>query len=405
MREKLLERLLYYTSIDTQSDPNSETYPSTARQLRLLNHLLEEMISLGLRDVEIDPYGYVTATIPATAGCEALPVIGFLSHVDTSPDMSGAGVRAQVVERYEGGDLELGNGVTMRADDFPELERCIGHTLITTDGTTLLGADDKAGIAEIITAAEYLIDHPELPHGAIRIGFTPDEEVGRGVDHFDVERFGAQWAYTMDGSMAPEIEFENFNAASARVTIHGRNIHPGYAKGRMINALEVAIGLHIMLPKWETPESTDGYEGFFHLHSMQGDVEQATLEYIIRDHSAERFEQKKQTLALNVERRNAKYPAPIIELEMHDQYHNMAQIIDQHPEVKQRALQAIERLGLTPEVKPIRGGTDGARLSYMGLPCPNIFTGGANFHGRYEFASLDMMVQATQVIIGIATGK
>lgn len=402
MRQRLLERFLHYTTIDTQSDPRSESYPSTAKQLHLLNHLVREMILIGMEDVEIDPYGYVTGTIPATSSSDNRPVIGFLAHVDTSPEMSGREVKAQIIERYDGGDIHLNDEVTMHAADFQELGYCIGHTLITTDGTTLLGADDKAGVAEIITAAEYMIQHPEIEHGKIRIGFTPDEEIGHGVDHFSIESFAADWAYTMDGSIAPLIEFENFNAAAARITIKGRNIHPGYAKGRMINALQVAMSIDAMLPQSARPESTEGYQGFYHLTSLTGNVESATLEYIIRDHSREKFEHMKQNLRQIVEQHNERYPAPIISIDIHDQYYNMSEIIEQHPQVKNLALNAMRDLGLTPLILPIRGGTDGARLSQMGLPCPNLFTGGANFHGRYEFASLDMMELATRMIVQIA---
>lgn len=404
MKEQLLERLLRYASFDTQSDPESETFPSTAKQLRLLNHLLEEMLRIGLTEVEIDEHGYVTGTIPATADCGAdTPVIGFISHVDTSPEMNGADIKPQVIENYDGGDIQLqGAGLTMSSKDFPELLDVKGHTIITTDGTSLLGADDKAGVAEIMTAAEYLIAHPEIPHGKIRIGFTPDEEIGRGVDFFDVKRFGADFAYTMDGSGAGELEFENFNAASAKVAIRGRGIHPGYAKDKMVNALQVACELNGMLPAWERPEHTDHYDGFFHPISIKGDVDSASMEYIIRDHSRTKFEGKKSVMTAAVAFINERYGEGTVTLTLQDQYYNMREMVEPHPEVIEMARRAMEQAGVTPMVKPIRGGTDGARLSYMGLPCPNIFTGGANFHGRYEYCSLDTMALAAQTIVNLA---
>lgn len=403
MKEQLLERLLRYASFDTQSDPESETFPSTAKQLRLLNHLLEEMLRIGLTEVEIDEHGYVTGTIPATGDCGAdTPVIGFISHVDTSPEMNGADIKPQVIENYDGGDIRLeGAGLTMSPKDFPELLEVKGHTIITTDGTSLLGADDKAGVAEIMTAAEYLMAHPEIPHGKIRIGFTPDEEIGRGVDFFDVKRFGADFAYTMDGSVAGELEFENFNAASAKIAIRGRGIHPGYAKDKMVNALQVACELNGMLPAWERPEHTDHYDGFFHPISMKGDVDSASMEYIIRDHSRTKFESKKSLITAAVAFINACYGEGTVTLTLKDQYYNMREMVEPHPEVIEMAKRAMEMAGVVPVVKPIRGGTDGARLSYMGLPCPNIFTGGANFHGRYEYCSLDTMALAAQTIVNL----
>ncbi|WP_283391878.1 peptidase T [Millionella massiliensis] len=402
MKEKLLERLLRYASFDTQSDPESETFPSTAKQLLLLNHLLEEMVQLGLQEVEIDEHGYVMGTIPASEGCDG-PVVGFISHVDTSPEMNGANIRPQVIENYDGGDIELrGTGLTMSPKDFPELLAVKGHTIVTTDGTSLLGADDKAGVAEIMTAAEFLMTHPEIKHGKIRIGFTPDEEIGRGVDFFNVERFGAQVAYTLDGSAAGELEYENFNAASAKIAIRGRGIHPGYAKDKMVNAVQVACELNAMLPAWERPEHTDHYDGFFHPIAMKGDVDSATMEYIIRDHSRERFEQKKSVMEAAVAFINARYGEGTVTLVLKDQYYNMREMVEPHPDIIEKAKRAMEMAGVIPTVKPIRGGTDGARLSYMGLPCPNLFTGGANFHGRYEYCSLDTMVLATQTILNLA---
>lgn len=402
LKQRLLERFIRYTQFDTQSNPESETYPSTAKQLLLLNHLLEEMIQLGLQEVEIDEHGYVMGTIPATQPA-AETVIGFISHVDTSPEMNGAGVKPQIIENYDGGDIPLkGAGLTMAAADFPELALLKGHTLITTDGTSLLGADDKAGVAEIMTAAEYLMQHPELKHGKIRIGFTPDEEIGRGVDFFNVERFGAQVAYTMDGSSVGELEYENFNAASAKIKINGRSIHPGYAKDKMVNAIQVAFELHGLLPAWERPEHTDHYDGFIHPIAIRGEVDTAALEYIIRDHSRQKFEHKKEVVAAAVAFINQRYGEGTVELTLKDQYYNMREQVEPFPEIIEKAKQAMERVGVAPLIKPIRGGTDGARLSYMGLPCPNIFTGGGNFHGRYEYASLDTMLAATRVIINLA---
>lgn len=402
MKDKILERFLRYVSYNTQSDPQSDTYPSTARQLLFMGDLVEEMISIGLHDVEIDAYGYVTATIPSTAGRTADDVIALISHVDTSPDMSGEGVKPQIIEEYDGSDIALGrSGYTLSPREFPELLTLIGHTLITTDGTTLLGADDKAGVAEIMTAAHYLMEHPEIEHGAVRIAFTPDEEVGAGVDHFDVARFGAKYAYTIDGSALGELEYENFNAAQAVISIEGRNIHPGYALNKMVNALQVAADINMMLPLWERPENTDGYNGFFHLCRMDGTVEHAEMEYIIRDHSLEKFEKKKSILTKITDAINTRFDFPRIKLTITDQYYNMRQMIEPHPEIIDRATKAMERAGVTPVIKPIRGGTDGARLSYMGLPCPNIFTGGMNFHGRFEYCSLTVMEMALNTIINL----
>lgn len=400
---KLLERFLKYVSIDTQSDHMSDTYPSTQKQFDLLNLLAGEMTAMGLEEVRVDEYGYATATIPATRGMDDRPVIGFIAHVDTSPDMSGANVRPQVVENYGGGDIALeGAGLILSPREFPELMLYKGHTLITTDGTTLLGADDKAGVAEIMTAAEYLMQHPEVPHGRIRIAFTPDEEIGRGVDHFDVAGFGAQFAYTIDGSAEGELEYENFNAAETKITVKGRNIHPGYAKGKMINALHVAGELDAMLPPAERPEHTEGYEGFFHLTSLCGTPDGAAMEYIIRDHSREEFEKRKAIVVQAAGELNRQYGAGTVDITVRDQYYNMREMLEPHPEVIARAERAMREAGITPVIKPIRGGTDGARLSYMGLPCPNIFAGGINFHGRYEFASLDVMEKAVRTIVNLA---
>lgn len=396
---ELKERFLKYVGFDTQSNPESDVYPSTAKQLVLLNYLAEEMKSLGLEEVEIDANGYAMGTIPATEGHEDCPVIGFISHVDTSPDMSGTGVNPCVIENYDGKDIRLNANLTMSVTDFPELSFFKGHTLITTDGTTLLGADDKAGIAEIMTAAEYLMKHPEWMHGKIRIGFTPDEEIGRGVDFFDVAHFGAKFAYTMDGGFEGELEYENFNAAGAKIAIQGRNIHPGYAKDKMINALQVAADINSLLPVWERPEHTEGYEGFYHLTGISGSVEKASMEYIIRDHSRGKFEEKKCFLTDVVALLARKYGKDVITLELKDQYYNMREMVEPYPEVIDRAMKAMQKAGVTPVVRPIRGGTDGARLSYMGLPCPNLFTGGMNFHGKYEYCSLDTMGKAVQTIL------
>jgi len=399
---ELKERFLKYVSFDTQSDETSETYPSTAKQLVLLNHLAEEMRALGLTDVTTDEYGYTMGTVPASPGCENAPVVGFIAHVDTSPDMSGAGVKPHVIENYDGGDIKLNAALTMRTGDFPELREFKGHTIIHTDGTTLLGADDKAGVAEIMTAAEYLLAHPEVRHGKIRIGFTPDEEIGRGVDHFDVAAFGADFAYTVDGGFEGELEYENFNAASAKIHVQGRNVHPGYAKNKMINAIEVACELNSLLPPAERPQHTEGYEGFYHCVGFDGTVEQADIAYIIRDHDADRFERKKVYMWSCVDLLNKKYGG-VLTLTLKDQYFNMRKMVEPHPQVIELAMQAMRDAGVTPIVRPIRGGTDGARLSFMGLPCPNLFTGGMNFHGKFEYCSLTTMQRAMQVIINLAS--
>ena len=399
---ELKDRFLKYVAINTQSDESSESFPSSACQWDLLNALVEEMRLLGLEDVSIDKYGYAMGTIPATKGKESASVIGFLAHVDTSPDMSGKDVRPRIIECYDGGDVMLNPSLTMRVADFPELSRFVGHTLIHTDGTTLLGADDKAGVAEIMTAAEYLMSHPEVEHGKIRIGFTPDEEIGRGVDFFDVKAFGADFAYTMDGGYEGELEYENFNAASAKIAIQGRNVHPGYAKGKMINALEVACELNSLIPATERPQYTEGYEGFYHLISLSGSVEQASIAYIIRDHDAELFERKKVWMWSAVDMLNKKYGEGVLTLTLKDQYYNMRKMVEPHPQVIELAQAAMVEADVTPIVRPIRGGTDGARLSFMGLPCPNIFAGGMNFHGKFEYCSLNSMEKAVRVIINLA---
>ncbi len=398
----LIDRFLKYVAFDTQSDPHSETFPSTAKQLVLLHELASEMREMGLTEVAVDEHGYTTGTIPASPGCEHKPVIGWIAHVDTSPDMPGKDVRPQLIEGYDGGDIRLNDRLTMRTADFPELPLYKGHTLITTDGTTLLGADDKAGIAEIMTAAETLLAHPEIRHGKIRITFTPDEEIGRGVDFFDVGTFGAQFAYTVDGSAEGELEYENFNAAGARIVIQGRNIHPGYAKGKMINALQVAAEFNAGLPESERPEHTEGCEGFFHLTSLCGTVERAEMEYLVRDHSRSVFEERKARMHSVADRLNGQYGAGTVELQLTDQYYNMKERVASCPEVIEKAKQAMEAAGVTPIVKAIRGGTDGARLSYMGLPCPNLFAGGINFHGKFEFCSLQTMEKAVATLVNLA---
>ncbi len=399
---ELKERFLKYVSFDTQSDENSTTFPSTDKQLVLLNYLADEMRTLGLEDVTVDKYGYTMGTIPATKGYENAPVIGFIAHVDTSPDMSGKDVKPRTIEEYDGSDIQLNGALTMKVADFPELKNFIGHTLIHTDGTTLLGADDKAGCAEIMTAAEYLISHPEIAHGKIRIGFTPDEEIGRGVDYFDVAAFGADFAYTMDGSAEGELEYENFNAAAATIEIQGRNVHPGYAKNKMINAIQVACDLNSLIPSVERPEHTMGYEGFYHCVGFNGTVENAKISYIIRDHDSEKFEQKKVFMWSCVDLLQKKYGEGVLKLTLKDQYFNMRKMVEPHPHVIDKAVEAMRMADVEPVIKPIRGGTDGARLSFMGLPCPNIFAGGMNFHGKFEYCSLNTMQKAMQVIINLA---
>ncbi|HJA98468.1 MAG TPA: peptidase T [Candidatus Alistipes avicola] len=398
----LKDRFLKYVSFDTQSDESSEKFPSTDKQLALLKHLVEEMKGLGMTEVSIDKYGYAMGTIPATPGYENVPVIGFIAHVDTAPDMSGANVKPQIIEKYDGKDIRLNENTVITVEDFPELPFFKGHTLIHTDGTTLLGADDKAGVAEIMTAAEYLLNHPEIKHGKIRLGFTPDEEIGRGVDFFDVKAFGAQFAYTVDGGFEGELEYENFNAAAAKIEIQGRNVHPGYAKDKMINAIQVAAELNALLPAWERPEHTEGYEGFFHCTNLTGTVEKAQISYIIRDHDKEKFEARKTLMENVVDFLTKKYGKGVVALTLKDSYYNMRSMVEPHPQVIDKAIEAMQMADVKPLVKPIRGGTDGARLSFMGLPCPNLFTGGMNFHGRFEYCSLTTMRKATQVILNIA---
>lgn len=402
-KDKLVERFLRYVKIDTQSDDTvTDIFPSTEKQLVLSNLLVSELKQLGINDVTIDKHGYVMATIPANT-TKKVPVIGFLAHVDTAPDMPGKDVNPRFVENYDGGDIILSKelNVILSPADFPELKNYIGQTLIVTDGTTLLGADDKAGVAEIMTAAEYIINTPGLKHGEIKIGFTVDEEVGRGVDHFDVKRFGADYAYTMDGGAIGELEFENFNAAGAKITIQGRNIHPGYAKDKMLNAILIAQEFNSMLPASERPEHTQDYEGFYHLIKIDGSVEKSVFQYIIRDHCRQKFEARKSTMVQIADYLNQKYGAGVVTLDINDQYYNMREKVEPVYHVVETAIEAMEQVGVKPVVKPIRGGTDGARLSYMGLPCPNIFGGGENFHGKHEFVPVESMVKASDVIVKI----
>lgn len=403
VREALLDRFLRYVQIDTESDPNSTTYPSTEKQFDLLRLLRDELIALGVPSVRLEEKGYVMAQIPATPGYEDRPALGLISHVDTSPDFTGHGVRPQIIEYYDGTPIPLGDDAILTVQEFPELLEVLEHTLITTDGTTLLGADDKAGVAEIMETVRYILEHPELPHGRICIGFTPDEEIGKGVDYFDVEAFGADFAFTVDGSREGELEYENFNAASARVVATGRSIHPGSAKGKMINAIEVIYLLHASLPHYARPEFTEGYEGFYHLMHFTGGVEHAEAEYIIRDHDRALFEEKKALMERVAGEINTAYKREVIKVEIRDSYYNMYEQVAPHKEYIERAKAAMLRAGVTPRISPIRGGTDGARLSYMGLPCPNLFTGGANFHGKYEYTSLDTMCRSVETLVYLLT--
>jgi len=399
----LTDRFIRYVKIDTQSDDTvSDRYPSTQKQLQLSNMLLKELKELGISDATIDEYGYVMGTVPANTD-KKLPTIGFLAHVDTSPDMSGANVKPRFVEQYDGSEMVLNKdlNVTLSPKDFPELKNYIGKTLIVTDGTTLLGADDKAGVAEIMTAVEYMVNNPQFKHGPIRIGFTVDEEVGRGVDHFDVKKFKADFAYTLDGGAIGELEYENFNAAGAKITIQGRNIHPGYAKDKMVNAILVAMEFNSLLPANQRPEHTQGYEGFYHLIKMDGTVENATFQYIICDHNREKFEALKAFITKVTEFINMKYGEGTATLEMKDQYYNMREQVEPVFHIVETAVKAMELVGVKPLVKPIRGGTDGARLSYMGLPCPNLFAGGENFHGKHEYVAVESMVKATEAMLKI----
>ena len=392
------ERFLTYVKHHTTSDESSDTFPSTKRQLAFAAFLAKECEAIGLQSVSVDAYGYVTALLPGNTA--NAPTIGFISHMDTSPDASGENVLSNIVENYDGKAIPL-NGTVLSPKEFPSLKEYIGQTLITSDGTTLLGADDKAGIAEILTAAEYLLAHPEIPHGAIRIAFTPDEEIGKGGDFFDVDKFHADFAYTLDGGRIGELEYENFNAARAIIRIKGKNVHPGSAKNVMKNAALIGTEIASLLPERETPAKTEGYEGFFHLCSFEGDVTSATLNYIIRDFNADSFAHRKELLRLIVERKNAQYNN-CIELDLHDEYYNMLSQIEPHMEIVSLAKQAMLDCGITPIIQPIRGGTDGARLSFMGLPCPNLFAGGHNFHSNYEYVPVPSMEKAVSMIVRIA---
>lgn len=399
----LVERFLKYVSFDTQSSEETEVTPSTPGQMVFAKYLKEELESLGLEDITLDEHGYLFATLPANID-KPVPTIGFIAHMDTSPDMSGKDVSPRIVQNYDGSDIVLcaEENVVLSPSQFPELLDHKGEDLIVTNGKTLLGADDKAGIAEIVSAIVYLKEHPEIKHGKIRIGFNPDEEIGLGAHKFDVEKFGCDWAYTMDGGEVGELEFENFNAASAKITFKGRNVHPGYAKNKMINSIRVANRFCAMLPAHETPEHTEGYEGFYHLISFNGDVEQTTVAYIIRDHDRARFESRKKKIERFVSEINAEYGEDTATLELRDQYYNMREKIEPLMHIIDTAFAAMEAVGVKPNVKPIRGGTDGAQLSFKGLPCPNIFAGGLNFHGRYEFAPIQNMEKAMKVIVKIA---
>ncbi|EZP77485.1 peptidase T [Parageobacillus genomosp. 1] len=402
MKQEIIERFTKYVQVNTQSDPNSDTCPSTPGQLELGNMLVEELKAIGMEEVTMDENGYIMATLPANTEKD-VPTIGFLAHMDTAPEFTGANVHPQIVENYDGGDIVLNESlnIVLSPKDFPELANYKGHTLITTDGTTLLGADNKAGIAEIMTAMAYLIQHPEIKHGKVRVAFTPDEEIGRGPHKFDVAKFGAKFAYTVDGGPLGELEYESFNAAEAKITIKGKNVHPGTAKGKMINSMKIAMEFHGQLPANEAPEHTEGYEGFYHLLSFQGNVEETRLHYIIRDFDRQQFEARKAKMQEIAAKLQEKYGKERIAIEIKDQYYNMREKIEPVREIVDIAYEAMKNLNIEPKISPIRGGTDGSQLSYMGLPTPNIFTGGENFHGRYEYISVDNMIKATNVIIEI----
>ena len=399
--ESILDRFLRYVSTDTQSDPDSQSQPSTTKQLALLGMLRHELAAMGI-EASLDEYGYVMAAIPSNCG-DNIPAVGFIAHVDTSPDASGADIKPRIIKDYDGGDILLNpdSGLSIRTADFPELKSYAGQTIITADGTTLLGADDKAGVAEIMDAVQYIVSHPEFRHGPIRIGFTPDEEIGRGTIKFDVQKFDAKYAYTMDGGAIGELEYENFNAASATVHIQGRNIHPGYAKGKMLNAILIGMEMNSLLPVEQRPEFTEGYDGFFHIVSFSGTVEEATFSYIIRDHDMALFERKKDMLRKCTDFINFKYGEKVAETVITHQYYNMRKEVEPHYHIIEKAIKAMEMEGIQPHVQPIRGGTDGANLSFMGLPCPNIFAGGHNFHGKLEYVPLESMEKASKVILNI----
>lgn len=399
--EKILDRFLRYVAIDTQSDENSESQPSAAKELDLLKLLCKELNDMGV-EATLDEYGYVMGTLPSNID-KKVPAIGFIAHVDTSPDASGADIKPQIIENYDGSDIALKGvpGLYLKPSEFPELLAHKGETIITTDGTTLLGADDKAGVAEIMNAVQYMVEHPEFKHGDIKIGFTPDEEIGRGVVKFDVKRFGADYAYTMDGGEIGELEFENFNAASAKIHIQGRNVHPGYAKDKMKNAILIGMEFNDLLPIGQRPELTEGYDGFFHIISFKGSVEEADFGYIIRDHDRKKFEEKKELIAQCAHFINVKYGEGTATLEVKDQYYNMREQVEPYYFIVETAVKAMEIAGVKPKIQPIRGGTDGANLSFKGLPCPNIFAGGMNFHGKMEFAPLENIEKASEVVLNI----
>jgi len=399
--QHIIDRFLSYVTIDTQSDPTSSTTPSTLKQWNLANKLVDELKQIGMEEVTIDQNAYIMATLPSNVA-HTVPTIGFISHFDTTPDFSGTNVKPQIINNYDGKDIILNakENIVLSPAYFEDLVQYKGQTIITTDGTTLLGADDKAGITEIITAMEYLIAHPEIKHGKIRVGFTPDEEIGRGAHKFDVKKFGAEWAYTMDGSQLGELEFENFNAASAKITITGKSVHPGYAKGKMVNSIVLANELMQLLPKSETPENTVDREGFYHIHTVDGGIEKTSIELIIGDHDMEKFEQRKLFLKTITAELNSTH-GDCFQLEINDQYYNMKEKITPVMHIVDIAKKAMEQLGITPIIKPIRGGTDGSQLSFMGLPCPNIFAGGHNFHGKYEYVPVESMGKATEIIVKI----
>lgn len=402
-KKNITKRFISYVTIDTESDPNNPAFPSTEKQWNLAKLLEKELIEIGLEDVELDENCYIMATLPSNLDYD-VPIIGFISHIDTSPDFTGANVKPQITENYDGKDIVLNKeqNIILSSTYFDDLQQYKGQTIISTDGTTLLGADDKAGITEIVSAMEYLVKHPEIKHGKIRICFTPDEEVGKGAHLFDVEKFGADWAYTMDGSQIGELEYENFNAASAKIIIKGKIVHPGYAKGKMINSLLIANEYIAAVPADEVPEKTEGYEGFFHLHDVKGDVEETVLEYIIRDHDFDIFEKRKylmQKIAFDI---NKKLESDAIQVTIKNQYFNMKEKVTPVMHIVDIVEEVMNDIGITPLIKPIRGGTDGSQLSYKGLPCPNIFAGGHNFHGRFEYVPVESMIKATEVIVGIA---
>ncbi len=402
-KKDIIKRFVSYVTVDTESDPESDTTPSTSKQWDLANSLAKELIAIGMQEVSIDDNAYIMATLPSNVD-HKVPTIGFISHFDTSPDFTGANVKPRVIDVYDGKDVVLNKeqNIILSPSYFEDLLLYVGDTLIVTDGTTLLGADDKAGITEIVSAMEYLIQHPEIKHGTIKVGFTPDEEIGRGAHKFDVEKFGADYAYTMDGSQVGELEYENFNAAGAKVTVKGKIVHPGYAKGKMINSMYIATDFINSLPRLETPEHTEDYQGFFHLHDIEGSVDETVLKYIIRDHDKDHFEARKEMMQQLTDEINAEYGREVISIEIKDQYFNMKEKVEPVKHIVDIAEKAMKQLNIEPIIKPIRGGTDGSQLSYMGLPCPNIFAGGHNFHGRYEYVPVESMIKATEVICKIA---